>query len=111
LKINIKLIVPICSHCEKQKNTKAGWTYNKLTLDNGEKVEIDLQLYYCHNCNRKFFTNFNEEESGELDDNKIEKVNELENNENKKVNKTIKDKFRDFVGNTSASLRKTTWTV
>jgi hypothetical protein len=66
---HFKIIVPICSHCEKQKNTKAGWTHNKPTLDNGEKVEIDLQLYYCHNCNHKLSTKFNEEVSGELDDN------------------------------------------
>jgi hypothetical protein len=106
-----EMIVPICYHCEKQKNAKAGWTYNKLTLDNGEKVEIDLQLYYCHDCNFKLFTKFNEERSGELDDNEIEIVNELENNENKNFNKTIKDKVRDFVSNTSVSLRKTAWTV
>jgi thymidine kinase len=68
-----EIIVPICSHCEKQKNTKAGWTHNKPTLDNGENVEIDLQPYYYHNCNHKFSTKFNEEESGELDDNEIKK--------------------------------------
>jgi hypothetical protein len=56
---HFKIIVPIYSHYEKQKNTKTGWTHNKPTLDNGEKVEIDLQPYYCHNCNRKLSTKFN----------------------------------------------------
>jgi hypothetical protein len=54
-----EMIVHICYHCEKQKNTKTGWTHNKPTLDNGEKVEIDLQLYHCHDCNCKFSNKFN----------------------------------------------------
>jgi thymidine kinase len=55
------MIVPICSYCGKQNYTEAGWTHNKPTLDNGEKVEIDLQLYYCHVCDHKLSTKFYEE--------------------------------------------------
>jgi hypothetical protein len=77
-----EIIVPIYTHYWKQNYVNAGLWHNKPTLDNGEKVEIDLQLYFYHSCDHKFFNKFNKEN---LDDNNSKKTNEIENNENKKV--------------------------
>jgi hypothetical protein len=53
-----EMIVPICTYCGKQNYTKTGWRHNKPTLGNGEKVEINIQLYFCHACGHKLPNKF-----------------------------------------------------
>jgi hypothetical protein len=49
---------------------------------------------------------FLKENSDESDDNNQEEANKIGNNKSKKANKTIKEKIRDFVGNTNVSAQK-----
>lgn len=50
------MINPICPHCNKSDFTKQGFYTINPTFDNGEKVKIFLQRYYCKKCGKKFST-------------------------------------------------------
>jgi len=82
------MINPVCPDCGKSDYSKQGFYKINPTFDNGEKVELFLQRYYCKKCDKKFST----------------RLFNIKNKYNR-FSKQIKDKIRKSKVSRGGSLR------